>query len=39
MSIFHSTVSRREFMKNLGLVGAGIGAAAWWHPSSTTWMK
>lgn len=28
MSIFHSTVSRREFMKNLGLAGAGIGAAS-----------
>ncbi|MGI2336918.1 MAG: reductive dehalogenase, partial [Dehalogenimonas sp.] len=28
MSIFHSTVSRRDFMKNLGLAGAGLGAAA-----------
>ncbi|MGI2336476.1 MAG: reductive dehalogenase domain-containing protein, partial [Dehalogenimonas sp.] len=28
MSVFHSTVSRREFMKNLGLAGAGLGAAA-----------
>ena len=28
MSIFHSTVSRREFMKVLGLAGAGTGAAA-----------
>jgi len=28
MSVFHSTVSRREFMKNLGIAGAGIGAAA-----------
>ncbi|APV43963.1 reductive dehalogenase [Dehalogenimonas formicexedens] len=28
MSIFHGTVSRRDFMKNLGLAGAGIGAAA-----------
>ncbi len=27
MSKFHSVVSRREFMKALGLVGAGIGAA------------
>ncbi len=28
MSIFHSTVSRRQFMKVLGLAGAGTGAAA-----------
>ncbi|APV43730.1 reductive dehalogenase [Dehalogenimonas formicexedens] len=28
MSQFHSTVSRRNFMKGLGLAGAGIGAAA-----------
>jgi len=28
MSTFHSTVSRREFMKGLGLVGAGLGASA-----------
>ena len=28
MSKFHSTVSRRDFMKGLGLAGAGIGAAA-----------
>lgn len=28
MSIFHSTISRRAFMKNLGLAGAGIGGAA-----------
>lgn len=28
MSKFHSTVSRREFMKGLGLAGAGLGAAA-----------
>ncbi len=28
MSVFHSTLSRREFMKNLGFVGAGIGAAS-----------
>ncbi|MGI2335025.1 MAG: reductive dehalogenase domain-containing protein, partial [Dehalogenimonas sp.] len=28
MPVFHSTVSRREFMKNLGLAGAGLGAAA-----------
>lgn len=27
MSIFHSTVSRREFMKGLGLVSAGVGGA------------
>ncbi len=28
MSAFHSTVSRRDFMKGLGLAGAGLGAAA-----------
>lgn len=28
MSKFHSTVSRRDFMKVLGLAGAGLGAAA-----------
>lgn len=28
MSEFHSTVARRDFMKGLGLAGAGIGAAA-----------
>ena len=28
MSKFHSTLSRREFMKALGLAGAGLGAAA-----------
>jgi len=28
MSKFHSTVSRRDFMKALGLAGAGLGAAA-----------
>lgn len=28
MSKFHSTVSRREFMKGLGVAGAGVGAAA-----------
>ena len=28
MSKFHTTVSRRNFMKGLGLAGAGIGAAA-----------
>jgi epoxyqueuosine reductase len=28
MKEFHSTVSRRDFMKGLGLAGAGIGAAA-----------
>ncbi|XUW99762.1 MAG: reductive dehalogenase [Dehalogenimonas sp.] len=28
MSIFHSTISRRDFMKNLGVVSAGIGAAS-----------
>ncbi|AAW39843.1 reductive dehalogenase [Dehalococcoides mccartyi] len=27
MSNFHSTVSRRDFMKGLGLVGAGLGTA------------
>ncbi|PPD59178.1 reductive dehalogenase [Dehalogenimonas etheniformans] len=28
MSKFHSIISRREFMKALGLAGAGVGAAA-----------
>lgn len=28
MKGFHSTVSRRDFMKGLGLAGAGLGAAA-----------
>ena len=28
MSKFHSIVSRRDFMKGLGLAGAGLGAAA-----------
>jgi epoxyqueuosine reductase len=28
MNKFHSTVSRRDFMKGLGLVGAGLGAAS-----------
>ncbi|KTB47754.1 reductive dehalogenase [Dehalogenimonas alkenigignens] len=28
MSIFHSTMSRRQFMKAIGLAGAGTGAAA-----------
>lgn len=28
MRQFHGTMSRRDFMKNLGLAGAGIGAAA-----------
>ncbi|MDV2988905.1 MAG: reductive dehalogenase [Dehalogenimonas sp.] len=28
MSKFHSTISRREFMKGIGLAGAGLGAAA-----------
>jgi reductive dehalogenase len=28
MSKFHSVVSRRDFMKGLGLAGAGLGAAA-----------
>lgn len=28
MSDFHSTLSRREFMKALGLTGAGVGAVA-----------
>jgi epoxyqueuosine reductase len=28
MGVFHSTVSRREFMKGLGLTGIGIGGAA-----------
>ncbi|WP_238582986.1 twin-arginine translocation signal domain-containing protein [Dehalococcoides mccartyi] len=28
MSKFHSMVSRRDFMKGLGMAGAGIGAVA-----------
>ena len=28
MSKFHSIVSRRDFMKGLGLAGAGLGVAA-----------
>jgi epoxyqueuosine reductase len=28
MSKYHSTLSRREFLKALGLGGAGLGAAA-----------
>nr|UZH91525.1 reductive dehalogenase [uncultured bacterium] len=28
MSAFHSTISRRDFMKGLGLAGAGFGATA-----------
>ena len=28
MSRFHSTISRRDFMKALGLAGAGLGAAS-----------
>ena len=28
MSHFHSTVTRRDFMKGIGLAGAGLGAAA-----------
>jgi len=28
MSKFHSTITRRDFMKGLGLAGAGLGAAA-----------
>nr|UZH91602.1 reductive dehalogenase [uncultured bacterium] len=32
MSKFHSTVSRRDFMKGLGLAGAGIGGASLLSP-------
>lgn len=32
MAKFHSVVSRRDFMKSLGLAGAGIGAAALTSP-------
>ncbi|XUX00037.1 MAG: reductive dehalogenase [Dehalogenimonas sp.] len=32
MSKFHSMVSRRDFMKNLGLAGAGLGAASLIRP-------
>jgi len=28
MSKYHSTISRRDFMKSIGLAGAGLGAAA-----------
>lgn len=28
MAKFHSILSRRDFMKGLGLAGAGVGAAA-----------
>ena len=37
MSKFHSVVSRRDFMKGLGLAGAGLGAAAataLWYPQA-----
>ena len=33
MSIFHSTVTRRDFMKSLGLAGTGIGVAAMVAPT------
>ena len=33
MNVFHSTLSRREFMKGLSLTGAGIGAAAAMAPA------
>ncbi|PVV82619.1 reductive dehalogenase [Dehalogenimonas alkenigignens] len=33
MSKFHSTVSRREFMKGLGLTSAGVGGAAVLSPT------
>ena len=32
MSTFHSQVSRRDFMKGLGLTGAGLGAAGMINP-------
>jgi len=32
MSIFHSTVTRRDFMKGLGLTGAALGAAGMVSP-------
>ncbi|APV45316.1 reductive dehalogenase [Dehalogenimonas formicexedens] len=32
MSKFHSTVTRRDFMKAIGLAGAGVGAAALANP-------
>ena len=35
MSAFHSTVSRRDFMKLLGLAGAGAGAAMAVNPAYT----
>ncbi|MEN8615437.1 twin-arginine translocation signal domain-containing protein, partial [Dehalogenimonas sp. THU2] len=33
MPKFHSTISRRDFMKALGLAGAGLGATAAFAPS------
>ncbi|ADJ26822.1 hypothetical protein Dehly_1541 [Dehalogenimonas lykanthroporepellens BL-DC-9] len=33
MTKFHTTVSRRDFMKGLGLAGAGLGAASVAGPS------
>ncbi len=33
MNRFHSTVSRREFMKGLGVAGAGVGAASLISPT------
>lgn len=33
MTKFHSTVSRRDFMKGLGLAGAGLGAASLISPN------
>lgn len=35
MSNYHSTMSRRDFMKTLGLAGAGLGAAAAVAPGYT----
>ena len=49
MSIFHSTVTRRDFMKGIGLTGAALGAAGMVAPvyhdmdevlaSETSWWK
>ncbi|MEN8613666.1 reductive dehalogenase [Dehalogenimonas sp. THU2] len=33
MANFHSTLSRRDFMKSLGLVGTGLGTAALLNPA------
>ncbi|RAL68872.1 Tetrachloroethene reductive dehalogenase TceA [Dehalococcoides mccartyi] len=39
MSSFHSIVSRRDFMKALGLAGAGVGTTAAVARCFVIWMK